>query len=129
MRALAGRYNRATYWLMIAVAIIVIFGLTLISKNPVRMSEFILILICVPRLHDIGKSGWLVLWGVGLEFATIVFGFSFMPVNSFATLINIATFVILGLVIWLGCIPGESGANRFGEAPLGGVQWRFQPKT
>jgi uncharacterized membrane protein YhaH (DUF805 family) len=46
---------------------------------------------CVRRLHDLDFSGW---W------ALLLLIFTFLP----------------GLVV-LGCIPGDTGENRFGSAP------------
>jgi uncharacterized membrane protein YhaH (DUF805 family) len=36
--------------------------------------------------------------------------------------------VVAGLMIWLGCVPGQPFANRFGEPPASGFLWK-QPKA
>ena len=62
------------------------------------------------RLHDRGRSGW---WA-GLIILAVIAVFPW-PQGFF-------DFVFSAIVIWavveLGVMPGEAGANRFGQSPL-----------
>jgi uncharacterized membrane protein YhaH (DUF805 family) len=117
----SGRINRATYWVCVGLIVALYLLFNLISSKHTAVSEVVLILVCVPRLHDIGKSGW---WAGGVFLAEIV-----IAVISFATLplklatIPLGVFVVIvgALMIWLGAIAGDPLANRFGEPPLRGV--------
>jgi hypothetical protein len=42
----------------------------------------------------------------------------------------IALSALLGVapMIWLGCVPGQPGANKFGEPPPPGLAWRARKK-
>jgi uncharacterized membrane protein YhaH (DUF805 family) len=53
-----GRSNRATYWAGIGIVIVLFVGMNLHASKTVPVPEFILIVLSVPRLHDIGKSAW-----------------------------------------------------------------------
>jgi hypothetical protein len=89
-------------------------------------NEIILVLLAVPRLHDIGKSGW---WAGGVFLAEIVLAtvaalllpaqFAMMPLAIFVV-------IVFGLLIWLGTIPGQPGANKYGEPPRFGWRRRAQ---
>lgn len=67
---------------------------------------FLMLPVCVRRLHDVGMSGWwlVLLWG----------GYWIPGVNIIA---GIASFVILG------CLDGTVGPNRFGDDPKGRQPW------
>ena len=87
----SGRINRATYWVCVGLIVALYLLFNLISSKQTAVSEVVLILVCVPRLHDIGKSGW---WAGGFFLAEIV-----IAVISFATLpLKLAT-VPLGLFV------------------------------
>ena len=57
----SGRTNRATYWTGIAVILVLMSVIGVATGKPPHIGEVVLIFLGVPRLHDIGKSGWLVL--------------------------------------------------------------------
>lgn len=96
--------------------------------------------IGVKRLHDMGKSGWLVVipWVVGIVGS--IAAFSMMGVSAFSNasaledgdpgaimallgpamgLIAIIGLVCLGFLLWIGLSDGQSGENRYGPNPKG----------
>ncbi len=124
MGFLQGRMNRATYWLSIAVAILALVGLVLLTHRRESVGEVVLVLVAVPRLHDIGRSGWWVLAGFGVEIVGVVVALVALPLEQADAVLGVVTLVILGLVIWLGAIPGGKGPNRFGEPPGRGLSFK-----
>ncbi len=106
-----GRASRAEYWLFYGAMVMASFILTMLGAllgilSPtlamiiyVAMGIGVLVLIIpglavtVRRLHDVGKSGWYIL-------------FSFIPVIGYM------------YVFYLTTLSGESGPNKFGEQPV-----------
>jgi uncharacterized membrane protein YhaH (DUF805 family) len=129
MKAFSGRINRKTYWAMIALSALLLTGFALMFKSQIHIQEVVLALLCIPRLHDIGKSGWLFLWGIGAEIVGIILSFTFLPTGAVTIGLGLATLAIAGLVIWLGCIPGQKISNRFGEPTQAGIQWKRSPSV
>jgi len=116
--------NRATYWLGLGVLVLLYAVLNFVSSKPVPVSEVVLVFLCVPRLHDLGLSGWFVLAPIGLEIAAAVLGFALLPMDQVMVLLGAVTVLIgLGLLV-LGALPGEPQANRFGEVPTRGLQFK-----
>jgi uncharacterized membrane protein YhaH (DUF805 family) len=120
-----GRINRPTYFLGLAILVLA-YGLmiTFMTKPP-GMGEVMAVLLTVPRLHDIGKSAW---WAFGVFVAEIVvLGVAavFAAPAHLEEVILMASglfvFVVLGLMVWLGCIRGDQQANRYGEPPSPGL--------
>ncbi len=122
MRAFEGRTNRATYWTAIAVIAALMIAATLWAGKPPQVGEIVLIFVGVPRLHDIGKSGWLVLWPLGLELVGGIGAIIFLPRETALQVVGLVMLIIAGLMIWLGCIPGQGSENRFGPPPASGIQ-------
>jgi len=116
------RYNRASYWAMLLTAVAV-FAVLIYFTQARLPGELVLVLVCVPRLHDIGRSGW---WVGGLilgEVAAAVLGVVLLPPDEAALAIG-AYALLLGLVlILLGLVPGQPGANRFGGRPAPGLSF------
>ena len=123
-----GRINRATYWVWFALVAALYVVLSVVLPGRTTVSEVVLIIVCVPRLHDIGRSGWLVLGPLALEIAVVVAGMALLPAANLLMVGGVATLVILAAMIWLGAIPGEPTANRFGEPPAPSIQLRRKPK-
>lgn len=73
---------------------------------------FLMLPVCVRRLHDVGMSGWwlVLLWG----------GCWIPGLNIIA---GIACFVIFG------CLDGTVGPNRFGDDPRGRQPWGASPNV
>ena len=128
MGFLKGRTNRATYWLSLGVIGVLIAVTVLVFHTQVKISEILLIWVCVPRLHDIGRSGWIA-GGVFLAEITAAIGsiFLFHDPDTAAAALGVVTLVIAALLIWLGCIPGNRSANKFGDPPASGIG--FRPKS
>ena len=68
---LKGRTNRATFWLLYAVVVALYGGVAVIAGKPPGMAEFVLILLAVPRLHDIDATGWLAVGPIVAEFVLV----------------------------------------------------------
>ena len=123
MKAVAYRLNRETYGALLGFAVaIYIVLISFMEKPPGAEVPFMFLL--VPRLHDLGYSGW---WALSLVALEIVFlGSVLLMGGSEAILIWSGLFVIaalLGLIV-VALIPGEKGSNRWGDAPPRGIQWK-----
>ena len=119
MRALSYRMNRTTYGVLLAGLILVYLVLVNTMKRPPG-AEVIVALIAVPRLHDIGRSGWWMLCLLLGEVVAVTIGW---PGGAEGILFAGGLYVLfcLALLVLLGFIPGQGIANRWGEPPLAGV--------
>ena len=127
MRFLNGRTNRATYWFSVGILIAMYAAVYFITSKPVHIAEVVLVILGVPRLHDIGKSGW---WAGGVFLAEIVvavLGVAILPSQIMLAPIGLFVLVVAGLLIWLGCIPGQPHENQYGEPPGPGIQFKRKP--
>jgi uncharacterized membrane protein YhaH (DUF805 family) len=115
-----GRTNRATYWLSAAIVAALLLAIALIAPSQVKISEVVLVILAVPRLHDIGRTGWWVMAGVALEVVGLIV--ALFVLNSLAAT-GLVSLGVLGLMAWLGAIPGEDGPNRFGPKPGPGLSF------
>jgi uncharacterized membrane protein YhaH (DUF805 family) len=120
-----GRINRPTYFLGLALLVAVYAAVNAVMTRPTGMSEVLIILLMVPRLHDIGKSGW---WAGALILGEIVVvGLAVWAAtamkNDEIILIASGLFVLvaLGLLVLLGCIRGQPGSNKWGAPPPPGL--------
>lgn len=127
-RILGGRTNRATYLCGLAFVAIMVVLLVLFDPDGRMPLEIVLVFLCVPRLHDIGRSGWYVLAFVLVEIVGLVVALTTLPLESAVSGLWWVTAVWIALALGLGFIPGESSANRFGEPPAPGIQWGKTPK-
>ena len=122
--SLKGRMNRATYWLLFA-GVVVIYGLLVtFMKKPPQIAELLIILLGVPRLHDIGRSGWWMTLLFGLEIGAIAIGL--LAVGTADGILiagGLVVFVILIAMMILGCIPGQRETNSYGAPPTQGVSF------
>src|SRR3989338_515667 len=103
------------------VAMIVIVGV--LSPGGRLPGELLLAFIIVPRLHDLGRSGWYVLAILLIEIVGLVVILSQMPFDQTSVGIGIMAIVMFVLAIGLGLVPGQAGPNRFGKQPAPGIQW------
>lgn len=113
---IASRMNRATYWLWLVVAVPIIVAVKVKAPKYGVSTEVLLPSLCVPRLHDIGRSGWWVVAPALGEFIPLI-GLFFIPMNYSSILTYLSILILWGFFIWLGTVPGQSGPNRFGEQP------------
>jgi len=122
MNYLKGRINRATFWLSVGMLVLLIVLIRVFAPSSAHISEVVLMFLAIPRLHDIGRTGWWVLAAFGIEIAAIIVGFVVVPQHALAVAGGV-TLLIFGLMTWLGAIPGNTGPNRYGDQPPPGLQW------
>jgi uncharacterized membrane protein YhaH (DUF805 family) len=124
MRALNTRLNRAWYWLCLIVLAALYTALSVFGEKHAAVSEVVLLFLCVPRLHDIGLSGWWFAAAFGLEIAVVAASLILLPLSH--ALIPMGLFVLFAFIAmtWLGIRPGEPGTNRFGDAPPPGLSFK-----
>jgi uncharacterized membrane protein YhaH (DUF805 family) len=113
-----GRTSRPVFWQYILVYLVIYF---LLSIPGLRLQDFLTIGLLLPtlgvtvrRLHDIGKSGWLILLPAIPWLLTGAFLFAFWPLAMVA---GLAGLICFGYLIYLYAQPGVAGANEFGPAP------------
>jgi len=123
------RINRVTYWAGLGLILAIYVALNFLSSKQVAVSEGVLMFLCIPRLHDIGKSGWWVGGVFFLEIAVVVISLSILPLKTALIPLGIFTFIVAGLLVWLGTIPGQPDANRFGDPPAPGFGLNATKKT
>jgi uncharacterized membrane protein YhaH (DUF805 family) len=126
----SGRLNRAKYWLVVVVNLVVLIGLGIVAfyvvGTPPLWGVFALVALVlavsglaigVKRLHDRDKSAWwLLLFYLGPSVLSSLGG---LFGDAGAILFGLAS---LALSIWtlveLGCLRGTDGPNRYGPDPL-----------
>ena len=124
-----GRFNRATYWLCLCIIVGAVVIMAELGIRPPRIGEAMLILMCVPRLHDLGKSGWWVLIPLGIELVAIVVAITALSAEEAYIPFAGAFFVVAGFIVVLGLIPGQPHANRFGDPPKSPFAFRERAKV
>jgi len=127
MKALAYRTNRATYAVSLAIFVVVVAILMGTWGKP-GPTEVIAAFIVIPRLHDIGRSGW---WYVPLalgSLAAVLVGFQFGGLEGGQIAGGLYVLFALALLALLALIPGQPIANKWGESPDSGISWK-RPKT
>ena len=112
-----GRMNRATYWAILGGIIAFVVLVAMFGARPPRVGEGLLIFLCVPRLHDLGRSGWWVLIPLGIELAAVAVAIAVFAGDEAMVILTGAFLVVAGFVVVLGLIPGQPQANRFGKPP------------
>src|SRR4051794_17935802 len=94
-----GRTNRATYWVSAAVVVGLMVAIALIAPSQAKISEVVLVILAVPRLHDIGRTGWWVMAGVAFELVGLMVALLVLHSLAAAGLVSLGIF---GLMAWLG---------------------------
>jgi uncharacterized membrane protein YhaH (DUF805 family) len=112
-----GRINRATYWLLLGGFAAFYVIISMIGVRPPRIGEGLLIFLCVPRLHDLGKSGWWVVIPLAIELGAVIVAIAAFSGEDAYVLLGGAVLVVAGFIVVLGLIRGQPQANRFGEPP------------
>lgn len=138
-----GRTRRSHFWIgwLICLGAGVVAGMIPIIGGLISIALiWPNLAISVKRLHDMGKSGWLVAvpWAVGI--IGCIAAFSMMGISAFtnaSALENgdpaaifalmgpaIGLFAVIGLVglgflLWIGLSDSQPGDNRFGPNPKG----------
>jgi uncharacterized membrane protein YhaH (DUF805 family) len=136
---LNGRSSRAEFWIGIALLLLVGVGLAFVNVSGASgATTFLWIIVWARRLHDIGKSGWIILIPMGLMIAVSVAAFALggdklmnavrdSQANGdeisergaylFLAFVGALLLIQGGFTIWLGARAGEPGSNRFGPPP------------
>ena len=133
-----GRARRSEYWYFILFNALFSLALTIIDDllglnfgtaesgvlNTIySLAVFIPSLaVSVRRLHDIGKSGWLLLitYGTIILLAVFLILGSFMYSFDSSALIMIFALLIIAVAIWLlilFCTEGDDFTNKYGPDP------------
>lgn len=116
-----GRINRTTYWALVAMLVAITVIARLLIGDTARVSEVVLLWIAVPRLHDIGRSGWWAGGVLGIELAGVIVTLAVLPsVAGVQLAAGLFGLLVIVLMIVLGCLPGEKEANDYGDAPAPG---------
>jgi uncharacterized membrane protein YhaH (DUF805 family) len=118
------RTNRATYWLCLAALAILYGALNAFSQKQVAVSEGVLIVLCIPRLHDIGRSGWWAGAVFALELATAAGAFLTLSLQQATIVMGVFVLLVCVLLIWLGAIPGQPETNVYGDPPGRGLSFK-----
>jgi uncharacterized membrane protein YhaH (DUF805 family) len=118
-----GRLNRATYWLLLGIVVAISALLVTYATKPPPIAEALMIFLGVPRLHDIGRSGWWMAVLFAFEVVAIAIAFVVLPIQGVVSAGGIIVFAMLIVMMILGCIPGDSGANAYGEVPAFGLSF------
>ena len=121
-----GRMNRTLYWFGVAL-IVALYAALRFFDQKASVSEVVLAFICIPRLHDFGRTGWYFLLPIGVEIAAVVGMFVF---HETGLSLAIGGLMFIVFIVVVGLIPGQQMSNRFGDQPrpwLG--SWRGQPPS
>jgi uncharacterized membrane protein YhaH (DUF805 family) len=121
------RTNRVSYLAYLAIFVASLFVIRLFDAKY-SLSEALIIGIAIPRLHDLGRSGWWAVVAFVFELAGVIGAFVFLPFASARVMVGIIVVVLFVLATVLGFIPGQRVENRFGPPPGPGVAWRRRPR-
>ncbi|MGH6812727.1 MAG: DUF805 domain-containing protein [Methylocella sp.] len=123
-----GRSSRSEYWFFLLGIVIVslatgiidaaLFGSSKKVLNAIwnLMIVLPLLAVIVRRLHDLGRSGWLLLiYHITLVLLAILASMSDNNVAAAIAAIGVAGLVF---VIYFLSLPGDQGPNQYGEDPL-----------
>jgi len=132
-----GRSRRKEYWMfvlfnflfgIVASALDEVFGLSFDGNNGALSSLLSLFLfvpnisVTVRRLHDTGKSGWLLLLWI-VPFIFVGFGAAMSIYSDLGGLMYLSLFVLLVVAVWMIIIlakDGTPGRNQYGLNPKEG---------
>lgn len=114
------RMNRATYAFLLGALAVAYVVMVNTMKRPPGAEVFVAV-IAVPRLHDVGRSGWWLLLLLAGEFIAIAIGWS-AGVDGIMLAGGIYVLLAFLLLVALAFVPGDPGPNRWGDPPMPGVR-------
>ena len=114
-----GRVARTQFWqyILVYVVIAVVFAILRLQilSNVLALALFLPSLgIAIRRLHDIDKSGWLVLLPM---IPGVLMGLTLFIFYPLAMVLGLAAFACGIYLIYLYAQPGTVGANQYGPDP------------
>ena len=114
-----GRASRLEFWHYILVVLVVsvlldILGIRLLSTVVWLALLVPTLAIIVRRLHDVDRSGWLILVPIVPAFLMVALLYLFWPLS---VLFALATVVCAAYLIYLYVLPGTPGSNQYGPDP------------
>ncbi len=115
-----GRLNRANYFALLGL-VLALTALAVALGHRVMVFEFGLLMLAIPRLHDLGRSGW---WAGGfvlLTFVAMVAARIILPPLTGQILGGLYVLLLVALAVVLGAMPGQAEANAYGEPPAPGL--------
>jgi len=122
VQLLKGRINRASYWAIVGAALAAILVSALVFRRPLPAALVVMLVAAIPRLHDLGRTGW---WagGVFIALMALFFGGGFViPPQAYQNTLGVAVLALPVLLSALGGLPGQAADNRFGPQPPRGVK-------
>lgn len=140
-----GRTRRSHFWIgwLILLGVGVIAGWLPIIGGLISLALiWPNLAISVKRLHDMGKTGWLIAIPWAVSTIGLIIGFAMVmgavfaggmgpdyyennPMALFALMgpafgaFALASLVPLAFLLWIGLVEGDTGDNRFGPNPKG----------
>ncbi len=114
----SGRINRAIYSVLL-LGFFAIFATAVAFQFRIP-GEVLLVFICVPRLHDLGRSGWWFGLVILVEAAVAAIGVLILNMPGISALATLAVLLVPAAI--LAFLPGQEGPNRFGDPPLRGLR-------
>src|SRR3569833_1560313 len=108
MKFLNQRMNRASYWLCIKIMVIGSAFIVAVLKDKPRVSEGLLHFLFIPRLHDLGRSGWWSLLPIVIEIGLIA---GFFAIGQPVLGAGLATLAMALCIMVLGVLPGQRTPN------------------
>ncbi|MDG2531937.1 DUF805 domain-containing protein [Caulobacter endophyticus] len=124
MHLLKARLNRASYWVIVGVAIAAMLVASLVFRRQLPSALVVMLIAAIPRLHDLGRSGW---WagGVFIAVMALIFGGQYvLAPQALQNALGVVVLVLPGLLIGLGALPGQKADNAFGPPPPKGLSFK-----
>jgi uncharacterized membrane protein YhaH (DUF805 family) len=139
-----GRIGRQEYW----VGFLILLGVGFIARFIPFLGGLISLALIYPqvcvgskRLHDMGRSGFLMLIPYGVFLVALVMALMFGGLAFLGAMVGggdgtmaavgaglgvggailLACLVSLAFIVWVGVTPSQAGENRYGPEPMAGA--------